>query len=91
MIDDVNASANAQEFSIAVDTHTNFCFSIQHYLPEHVYNIEIGADVQPIKESILSLLIMGKEPVTSVLLDKEINENKINNGNGNCKYPSFAK
>ena len=46
MIDEVNASANVQEITLAVDTQTNSCLSIQHDKSIYVCDIEMGADVQ---------------------------------------------
>ena len=45
VIDEVNASVYTHEISLAVDTQTNLCLSIQHAQLVHVCDIEMGAAV----------------------------------------------
>ena len=52
-----------------------------------VCDIEMGVKVQTLVESTLSVSITGNEPVTSVPLDEENNENEINNGNETVNIP----
>ena len=51
MIDKVNSSENAQEFSVALDSQTNLHLSIHHDQLVYVCDIEMGAAVQPLEES----------------------------------------
>ena len=78
-IDKVNVSANAQEFSVAVDTQINSHPSIQYDRSVYVCDIEMGADVPHLEESTFSVPGMGNEPVTNISLNEETNENEINN------------
>ena len=72
VINKVNKTTNAQEFSVVVDTQTNLHPSIQHDQPLHVCDMEISVDVQFLEQSTSSLPIMGNKPVTTVLLGKNI-------------------
>ena len=83
----VSASANAQEFSVAVVTQTNLQSSSQHNQPVHIYNIEMGADVQPLEEGTSSVPIMGNEPITNIPFNEENNESEITDGNQTINGP----
>ena len=45
-MDEIKASTNAHEFSLAVDTQTTLCLLIKHDQPVHVCDIEIKTGVQ---------------------------------------------